>query len=374
MSEERFDAIVVGGGLAGLSAAYTMAQEGLEVLLVERGSTCGSKNVTGGKICSHSIEKLFPDFAEIAPVEREIVKEQIKYWSGTETRDAGIDPDCFGLTESKAYSVIRPKLDAWFAEQAEEAGVMMIQGIVINDLIVRDGRVCGVVADGEEMEANVVILAEGINGLLAQKIGMIREMDPQATCVGTKEVIELGKDVIEQRFGLQSGEGVELMYLGDRERGEYADGFLYTNETSVSVGVEFEIGDIDKTERDIPEMLEAFKALPEISALIEGGTLVEYAAHLVTKSAPAQMEQLYGDGVLLVGDTAGLVANFGWVVRGMDLAVESGRLAGEAVIRAKAADDFTAGSLASYQQAVEESCIGRDMKICHAYQNKRQEA
>ncbi len=370
MSEERFDAIVVGGGLAGLSAAYTMAQGGLEVLLVERGISCGSKNVTGGKLCSHSIEKIFPDFADIAPVERRIVSEKVKVWSGGETAESAIEPESFGLSHSASYSVIRQKLDSWFAEQAEEVGVMTINGIVINDLIVRDGRVCGVVADGEEMEADVVVLAEGVNGLLAQKLGMISELSPESTCVGTKEVIELGEDLINERFGLQSGEGVELMYLGDREKGEYADGFVYTNKSSVSVGVEFVIGDIYKTGKSIPEMLEAFKELPEISALIDGGKLIEYSAHLVHKGAPEQLPKLYGDGVLLAGDTAGLVANFGWVVRGMDLAVESGRLAGEAVIRAKESGDFSAEALASYQQAVEESFIAADMKLCHEYFNK----
>ena len=72
MDEEKFDAIIVGGGHSGLTAAYTLAQEGLAVILVERSATCGSKNVTGGKLCTHSIEKVFPDFAEIAPVERRI--------------------------------------------------------------------------------------------------------------------------------------------------------------------------------------------------------------------------------------------------------------------------------------------------------------
>lgn len=370
MSEERFDAIVVGGGLAGLAAAYTMAQGGLEVLLVERGTSCGSKNVTGGKLCTHSIEKVFPEFANTAPVERRILTERIRSWSGIETTDASIDPESQGISRSASYSVIRQKLDSWLAEQAEEAGAMMINGIVINDLIVRDGAVCGVIADGEEMESDVVILAEGMNGLLAQKIGMIPELSPEATCVGTKEVIELGEDVINERFGLQNGEGVELMYLGDREKGVYADGFLYTNKSSVSVGIEFLISDIDNTDKNVPELLEDFKSLPEIRTYIEGGKLIEYAAHLVPKGAPARLPKLCGDGVLLAGDTAGLVANFGWVVRGMDLAIESGRLAAEAVIRAKEKGDFSAGELASYQKAVEGSFIASDMKICHDYFNK----
>lgn len=42
-SEEKFDAIVVGGGLAGSAAALTMARAGLDVMLVERGKFCGSK-------------------------------------------------------------------------------------------------------------------------------------------------------------------------------------------------------------------------------------------------------------------------------------------------------------------------------------------
>ena len=43
-----YDAIVVGAGLAGSTAAYCMAKEGLSVLILERGDTAGSKNVTGG--------------------------------------------------------------------------------------------------------------------------------------------------------------------------------------------------------------------------------------------------------------------------------------------------------------------------------------
>ena len=37
MSEEKFDAIIVGGGLAGCSAAIVLARPGLEVLVNERG-------------------------------------------------------------------------------------------------------------------------------------------------------------------------------------------------------------------------------------------------------------------------------------------------------------------------------------------------
>ena len=60
MSEEKFDAIIVGGGLAGATAAYILANAGMEVLLADRGDFCGSKNVTGGRLYAHSLEKVFP--------------------------------------------------------------------------------------------------------------------------------------------------------------------------------------------------------------------------------------------------------------------------------------------------------------------------
>jgi len=47
---DKIDAIVVGGGLAGLSAAYRLADAGKQVILLERGDAPGSKNVTGGRI------------------------------------------------------------------------------------------------------------------------------------------------------------------------------------------------------------------------------------------------------------------------------------------------------------------------------------
>ena len=64
MGEEKFDVIIVGGGLTGCVAARILAQAGLEVLVIERAEQPGSKNVTGGRMYAHSIEKIFPNFGE----------------------------------------------------------------------------------------------------------------------------------------------------------------------------------------------------------------------------------------------------------------------------------------------------------------------
>ena len=82
MSEDRFDAIIVGAGVAGGAAAYVLAEAGLEVLLLERGDAPGSKNMTGGRLYGHSLERLMPGFAAQAPVQRRVVKESVTLLTG----------------------------------------------------------------------------------------------------------------------------------------------------------------------------------------------------------------------------------------------------------------------------------------------------
>ena len=77
---EKVDCIVVGGGLAGLSAAYGLAREGVEVMVLERGNYAGSKNVTGGRLYTSVLHDVYPELWEEAaadggPFERPVVRE-----------------------------------------------------------------------------------------------------------------------------------------------------------------------------------------------------------------------------------------------------------------------------------------------------------
>lgn len=361
--EERFDAIVVGGGLAGASCALTLAREGLEVVVIERGNYSGSKNMTGGRLYSHNLERLIPDFADKAPVERKVSRERISMMTEKSAFTVDYISDKLSLKGKDSYTVLRGVFDRWLMEQAEEAGAMVINGIRVDDFVYRDGKIAGVMAGEEEMLANVVVIADGANSLLAEKSGLRKEkITPHQIAVGAKEVIELGEKTIEERFGVKSGEGVSWLFAGSPSDGRIGGGLLYTNKDTVSLGIVVTLSEFEHTDKSVNEMMEAFKSHPAVAPLIEGGKLVEYSGHMVPESGLSMVPSLYGDNVLVAGDAAGLVINVGYTVRGMDLAIESGVCAAQAIIYAKTKEDYSSSSLSKYKQLLDESFVIKDMK------------
>ena len=207
-----FDAIVVGAGCAGSVAAYTLASAGKSVLVVERGQYAGAKNMTGGRIYTHSLKKVFPNYQE-APLQRKVTHERISLMSPDS--NFTIDYAARELEESgkESYTVLRGPFDQWLAEQAENAGAEFIYGIAVEDLIIEDGKVKGILAFGDEITSDVVILADGVNSLLTSKAGLSKKAPAiHQVAVGAKETIELPADVVESRFLCNPGEGASWLF------------------------------------------------------------------------------------------------------------------------------------------------------------------
>src|SRR3979490_1182525 len=162
--EEKFDAVVIGAGPAGTAAALTMAKAGLQVALLERGAKPGSKNVMGGILYNHYLEEIVGDVWKEAPLERPIIEE--RRWMMTPEATIGFDyKNLRNRTHPHSYSVLRARFDAWFAEQAEKAGTMVVPETVVDRLIVKNNRVVGVgTGRGADVYADVTIVCEG-NGL-----------------------------------------------------------------------------------------------------------------------------------------------------------------------------------------------------------------
>ena len=93
-------------------------------------------------------------------------------------------------SRSLLYRITFFFFDQWLMEKAEDAGAQVITGVRVDEVLVKDGKVCGVKAGDDEIEAHVVILADGVNSLLAKQLGMTQKVDPHTVAVGVKELLE----------------------------------------------------------------------------------------------------------------------------------------------------------------------------------------
>ncbi|PHI32390.1 FAD-dependent oxidoreductase FixC [Budvicia aquatica] len=363
MSEDAFDAIIVGAGPAGAVAAYILAKAGAEVLVIERGNYAGSKNLTGGRLYAHSLEKIMPGFAQRAPVERKITKERVSFLTEESAMTLDYQAPATDRPVQESYSVLRGKFDQWLMAQAEEAGAQFISGIRVDNVVTNNGKVTGVEADGDVLEARVVILADGVNSILAEKLGMLSpRVQPGSVAVGVKELIELPKGQLEDRFNLQGNDGAAWLFAGSPSNGLMGGGFLYTNESTISLGLVCGLHDIGTSSKSVAQMLEDFKQHPIVKPLIAGGKMVEYGAHVVPEAGINMLPKITGNGVLIAGDAAGLCLNLGFTIRGMDMAIASGEAAANAVLAAKERNDFSQQGLSTYQTLLEDGMM-KDFKL-----------
>jgi electron transfer flavoprotein-quinone oxidoreductase len=360
---DKFEVIVVGGGLAGLAAAYSLASDGLEVLIVERGDYCGAKNVTGGRLYLNPIRQLLPDIWEEAPLERHVCQEKITMMTDTSSTTMTFATQAFKEKPYHSYTILRANFDNWFADKVSEAGGVIITKNKVDDLIMENGKVVGIKVGEDELGADVVLAADGVMSVIAEKAGLRKPHVPQDFAVAIKEVIELPPRVIEDRFNLNDGEGAANVFMGSISKGMFGGGFLYTNRSSVSLGLVVKISDLMHKEPalDMPQLFEDFKNRPEINTLIQGGDSIEYSAHVIPEGGMEGVPQLYGDGILVSGDAAGFALNAGLTVRGMEFAIASGVMAAKAIKKAKENNDFSKQSLSYYKKLLEDSFVLKDL-------------
>jgi len=359
--DDIYDAIIVGAGLAGSAAAIKLAQQGLEVVLIERGPYPGSKNLSGGVLYGRVLNDLIPNYWEEAPIERYITNQVVTFMTEDASFNIDFKTQKFNTPPYNGFSVLRAKFDRWLAEKAEANGTMLVPGIRVDHLIQKESRVVGIVAGDEQMYAKVVIAADGANSFLAQEAGLHQRIPTKHLAVGVKELIGLPRETIEERFHLTGNEGAAYGIVGFATHGVPGGAFLYTNQESISIGIVMHINETVRTKTRPADVIESFLAHPMIAPLIKDGKLLEYGAHLIPEGGLEMMPKLFTSGMLVVGDAAGLSVNNGFVVRGMDLALGSGIAAAEAVLEAKEKNDFSAESLSMYQKKLESSFVLKDM-------------
>jgi electron transfer flavoprotein-quinone oxidoreductase len=360
--EQRFDAIVVGAGPAGCACGYKLAQAGLQVLVVERGKFAGAKNMWGGVFFGPVLSELLPNFWEEAPYERYVAYRRLSFLTDEDCLSIEFATPRFSQLPYNGFSLLRSKFDRWFATKVQEAGAIVATGLQADDLLWDGKQIIGIIAGGDKLPADVVIVGDGVNSILTQKAGLRGELKPHDVKQGVKEVLQFPRELLEQRFNLTGDEGIAWEFIGSCTRGLPGGGFIYTNKDSLSVGIIVQLNALAQKQVKANDLLDGFKRHPAIAGLLEGGKLVEYSAHLIPVAGIKMMPRLYTDGLLVTGDAAALVVGTGLILEGANFAVASGVAAAETVIRAKQRGDFSAGSLAYYQELLEQSFVLKDLK------------
>jgi electron transfer flavoprotein-quinone oxidoreductase len=374
--DDKFDCIVIGGGIAGLSAALTLARNNLKFLLIERGEFSGAKNVSGGVLWGTRLNDLVPEYwNEEAAYERYVNHRRLTFLDNTSSFSIDFKSDHYQEPPYKGLIVLRARFDNWLAGKVEEAIAasdfadesFVATNILVEEVLMESGKAVGIRAGEEKFFSDSVIIAEGVNNLLTRQVGLQDKYVPaDYMATGVKEIIRFDQSVLEDRFQLEGNAGMTNEFIGFASDGVEGGGFLYTNKDTVSIGLVLNLKSMRENlsqDKKIYDVLTHFKSHKAVKDMLRGGEVVEYSAHVVsTGDMRAMPKELFTDGVLLAGESANLLLNSGKAIQGMDYAMESGILAAETVAEAKAKGDFSKATLSEYRKKLESSYVMKDLK------------
>jgi electron transfer flavoprotein-quinone oxidoreductase len=363
-----FDAVVVGAGRAGTAAAYKLATDGYEVALVERAKEPGMKNVTGGVLYGDVVADLVPEFPDEAPLERHVIEHNIQLLH--EDAEVGISYRDLKLRDEPNYTLLLGKFDRWFVQKAEEVGATFVpQTKVVNVTQKPDRAIVHTDRANGDITCEAVIAADGVNTTVGRKTGIRRTMRNEDMGLSVKQVIDVGRNTINNRFNLDGDEGAAYIYTGYPRGAPTLGYFIYTYESKISVGAVGGLetlrwlGDEGYGESGTPlySLLDQFKDRDTLKPLAQGDTVQEYQGILVPEFSYEDLPNRYDNRVCLIGDAAGLVMNKGYTFRGLDYGIKSGMIAAEAV--ATCEDDGQWNQFGKrYDRRLENSYVLKDMK------------
>jgi electron-transferring-flavoprotein dehydrogenase len=317
------------------------------------------------------LRELIPEFEkEGAPLEAPVGEEHVYFLSQRGKIPLPILPP--PLQNHGNFVVSLNKLVRWLGEKCEAAGVNIFPEFPGAEMLYDGDTVIGVrtgdkgidktgnpkpnFEPGVDIVAKVTVLGEGVRGSLAKqlipRLKLDQDSDPQVYSVGIKELWEVPDD----RFA----PGSVIHTMGwPLDSHTFGGSWVYGMrdriiDIGLAVGLDYRDARVDPHHE-----FQKFKTHPLIRKLLEGGKLIRYGAKAMTVGGWYTMPQLTSDGVMIIGDSAGMLN--GERLKGIHTAIKAGMLAAETILDALVKKDYSRTTLSSFDTKLKESNVGREL-------------
>jgi len=355
---DKYDALVIGGGPAGSSAATLLAKKGHRVALIER------EKFPRYHVGESLIPYCYFVLDELGMVEKLNESSFTNKYSVQFASSSGKLSQPFYFHEhndhpsSKTWQVVRSEFDKMMLENAAENGVDVFEEMRARKALEADGTITGVIATDAEnnehqFDATLTVDASGRNGFFAQRNGWrVADQNLQKISIWTYY------EGAMRDPGIDEG-ATTVAYLPENGWCWY----IPLPDNKVSVGVVADKEYLYRESRD-PETImntEIAKNKWLAEHLEPGKVCSEY---WVTGDYSYRSKHCAADGVVLTGDAFAFLDPV--FSTGMLLALHGGSLAADAANAALKANDVSAVRFSEYGESVRGS-VEAMRKLVYAF-------
>lgn len=310
------DVVIVGGGVAGLSAAIRLKQSlpSLSIIVLEKGVSIGAHILSGALVEPIGLDQLLPNWQQEAGSSLTTKLSYSAYYYLTQNKAWHI-PKCFlppFLKTPNNYILSLADLCRFLAQKAENLGVEIYPSSPARDFICNENNaVIGILSgnEGEEFElhAKYTLIAEGARGSLSKQLMAHFALDqntcPQKYALGLKEIWQIPSKLHKK--------GHAYHFLGWPLKQKFTDsaggGFLYyLPENQITIGF---IVHLDYSNPYLSPFgeFQRFKTHPALAPLLKQGKPLAYGARALTEGGWQSVPQLSFAGGVLLGAAAGFM-------------------------------------------------------------------